>query len=277
MSALSSHGRQVWMRVVGTRTGVHRMVVAFCLLFWGLRWIDGTLLMHISEAPLSLARTDRLFWWAHAAGIPFWLREYGVFWDLVLMGGMLFQFLFPKKRIWVALSGLGWLSLHLGYYSAYAYHSHVLLGMVFIHIPLLVLHTEKFGQLAWDGIRYYALFTYFSAAFWKLFRGTVSHTQHFADVVWLSRSDQWLGEPQNSRIPLEWLAGEGLWHAAWLGLVIWQLSFCAGLFTRKLDTYFALTLIGFHAFSSYFLNIPIGALAIYALVFIPLPANRVAK
>jgi hypothetical protein len=256
-----------------TREGIHRLVILFCIFIWIFRFLDGTLLHHVYGAPLSLARTDRLFWWAHAAGIPFWLRSNGLIWDFGLLVALLFQFIFPGKMVWVALSCLGWMGLHIGYYSAYAYHSHVLLGIIFIHLPLLVFYSAKWGELSWDGIRFYALFTYFSAAFWKIGRGALFHKTHFADIVWLNRSDNWLGYSVDSLISLSWLKHESLWQVAWILLITWQLSFLIGLFTRRLDRYFALSIVAFHAFSSFFLHVPIGAMAVYALVFIRLPKS----
>jgi hypothetical protein len=212
---------------------------ALCIL--GYLFYNNVLLSQMSqplEPALIFPSIDNTYWLLLATGIYHIVISQGglsVVLDILLLSLPILILMLPNHRSWFC----SFFVLITFYYMAQnitaGHHFHSLVGMVFLSFAFCV--GEKRFEFVWEAVRYYTLFIFVSAAFWKIVRGNIFDPFHMLNIL-RSQHAQFLWEQPaaiHAQI-IRWLMQfpgfcQGI---LWSGVCV-QLVFAIGFFTKKYD------------------------------------------
>ena len=124
------------------------------------------------------------------------------------------------------------------------HHYHGLMGILFLSVTFWFKPGLRF-ELLWEAARYYFLFLFSSAAFWKICRGSIFEENQFSNIL-KSQHAQYLYQhttSYQSSIYQYLISHASISHWVLIGAVVLQLCFFVGFFTKKYDhTLFLLAL-----------------------------------
>lgn len=262
------------MTTIKTEQQQIQKIVWFALLLsWILRYYQNLLLHDLYQAPFISVKADNIFWLYHALQIPQYILEHyhlstllDASWLLVCLGGLL-----SKERQW-----LGFLifplifNYNIIYHSVATHHEHKLVGLLFC-IPLLSIKTHKNFVLIFAGLRYYAIFALFSAAVWKLWRGSAGVSYQMSEILKHQHLDYLISYP-NSYFSLfiRYLIDHTyisaiFWYSGW----IIEFIFIIGFFSRKWDKVLGILLLLFFFMDYWLMNLYFVEFCIFVLFFYP--------
>jgi hypothetical protein len=218
---------------------------AMYLFFY--RLISSSMLSQMNRPPFLFAEKEWAYRLLLQSHIPQYITSHSFLAALLDVSLLIttIGFLLSLKRIFLII----FTGLCLFYFFTYnmvtGHHYHGLAGLIVITFTFWFQKEEKFN-LAWEGARYYLLYIFSSAALWKIFRGSVFYQLQLSDILKSQQIDLLIQNPQTIKAHCVGylIAHPETAHIILLANVLVQLSFLAGFFTRKFDSFlFVLAII----------------------------------
>ena len=149
-----------------------------CRLVFGVILIDlffsafsNTLIHQLQSPVLKFPYVDPTFWVMHLLRIPELISSnlyVAWFWDMVLFASCIGIILFPQKKWLIIVFIIFYFAYYIIFNSYGVHHTHSLIP--FLITPVAFLFSRKSFSFAWQGLRYFLLFSYAAAFLWKFFR-----------------------------------------------------------------------------------------------------------
>lgn len=209
----------------------------FCTLVYS--FIAHTLLHQLQQPVIRFPYVDLTYWILHWLQIPEFITGHyfvACLVDVTLFFSCIMAFLFPAKRVFVAL----FLVLYFIYFITFntygASHTNNLIGILFIALPFVVADITSFNYL-WQGLRYFLLFSYSSAFLFKLFRLSWLHPGQGMLIMQKNLAGYLYFNPDTSLANFYrwWLLHPQLVNALFTIGFIMEGIFIIGFFTKKFD------------------------------------------
>ncbi|HWB62659.1 MAG TPA: hypothetical protein VG603_04040 [Chitinophagales bacterium] len=252
-----------------------RIYYGLVIIYLMYRYSTHVLLSQLQIPVLNYVNTDFTYIAFFYTGISTFLAQHhyaALAFDLLLGGTTLAAFLFPSARVLPVL-----FTFLLGVYEVVGYtflcfHKHNLTGVWWCSLMFWVVDERGFTPLFYL-TRYYCLFTYASAGFWKFYRHIWHLPGHFP-VILKSDGLAYLVEHTDGwrTALISWLiVHPDLMNITMTVTCFIQLSFLIGFFTRRLDWFFFLYAIIFHILSFFLLQAYFLEFSVILITLIPVP------
>lgn len=252
---------------------IQSFIWLFLCFVWLFRCYQGLLLFQLHQAPFINVKADNVFWAYHALQIPHFLLQHQILafvidivWLIIALAGTL-----KKQNRWS--TGLAYvlvLNYIIIYNSISTHHEHILVGLLFL-MPLLLIRDKTNFVLIFAGIRYYAIFTLFSAGLWKVYRGSLFTPNQMSEILKHQHIDYLLSYPGAyfSNFITYLIAHPSLANLFWYGGWFIELTFVLGFFTRRFDKLLGSLFILFFVMDYVLMQLCFVEFCIFALVFYP--------
>jgi len=240
------------------------LVEYLVMLFSGVTWsgLQGDTFFSI--------HVDPIVWLYYLTGLPAAILSsswIGIFLDILTIGLLIFMIRYRgNQKVAIALFVL--LACFYLTLTGYLTHRNYQSGIFWVVFPFMF--SGKAKELAFDAVRYFLLFFYFSAAMYKLLDGALWYTMHFSDYL----SGQFA--PYFLEGNIGWRTHLNLFfvhHFHWAHFVyilsfILEIVAIVGFFTKRYDRLILLLLICFHIGDWILMDIgTVGQLAFLGLLF----------
>lgn len=249
----------------------YRKLLAILLLEIMIFWISGISFSALHGNGFISMEQDPFLWVAYLTGVPQFLLQSSLLCHLadalVLVFGVLL-IIFPFKRLYAVLFFL----LMVLFYITYTGHlTHRNYQAGYILIPLLFLFKSvKYRKITFEFLRYFLLFFYVSAAWFKLVSGSVFSPSNFIYILAQQFNPYHIEHHTNVQTHVNsfLLQHPSLTGALYIGAFLFEAAMLIGFFTKKYDKVLCILLIAFHLFNWLLMDIaPIGHLSFIALLF----------
>lgn len=252
---------------------IQRFIWLFLSFVWLFRCYQGLLLFQLHQAPFISVKADNIFWIYHASQIPYWVIKYqalafamDIMWLIIALIGI-----FKVQNRWLA--GLAFLLVFnylIIFNSLSTHHEHILVGLLFF-MPLLWVRDKTNFVLIFAGIRYYAIFTLFSAGIWKVYRGSLFIPNQMSEILKHQHIDYLISYPETyfSNTITYLITHPSLANLLWYGAWFIELSFVLGFFTRRFDKLLGSLFIIFFIMDYLLMQLCFVEFCIFALAFYP--------
>jgi hypothetical protein len=173
-----------------------------------------------------------------------------------------------RQAVWIFSALLGVYIMTFNILSGHHYHTMV--GAFALTIPFWF-KREKSFNLAFAGVRYYACFILASAALWKIWRGSAFHHGHFANLIKAEHTSYLTQEPGTltSHIMYFIIAHPWVGDVLWGFVILTQLAFAAGFFTKRFDLALLILLCVFIVANKIFFDLASWEMLILGICFLP--------
>lgn len=215
-----------------------RIVFTIILIDLVFTAFSNTLIHQLQSPVLKFPYVDPTFWAMHLLRIPELISSnlsIAWIWDIVLFLSCIGVIFFPKKKWLIAVFIIFYFVYYIIFNSFGLHHTHSLIPVLIT--PIAFLYSKKSFSFAWQGLRYFLLFSYSAAFLWKFFR-----------FSWLESNQGLLIAKENLTPylyfnPQTRLAGLYVWffnHPVFLETIFLsgfflEGVFIIGFFTRKYD------------------------------------------
>jgi len=196
------------------------------------------MLAQMQHPPFIFEEKEWIYKWYLATSIPQFATSNSIISSLFDISLLVFTvgFLLSKKRIFAVLFSLVALNYFLTFNMVTGHHYHGMVGLLIISVPFWFKSEERFS-FSWDAARYYLLYIFSSAALWKILRGSALYHDQLSNILKAQQIDLLLQNPDSfkAHIAQYLIANTGVSHALLIAVVVLQLAFITGFFTRKYD------------------------------------------
>ena len=144
------------------------VVILIDLIFSGF---SNTLIHQLQSPVLKFPYLDPVFWLMHFLHIPELItsnKPLAWLWDFILFASATAIIFFPRKKWLIAIFIVFYFIYYIIFNTYGAHHTHSLIP--FLLTPIAFLFSKKSFSFAWQGLRYFLLFSYSAAFFWKFIR-----------------------------------------------------------------------------------------------------------
>ncbi|PCJ87471.1 MAG: hypothetical protein COA57_04665 [Flavobacteriales bacterium] len=248
-------------------------VFGYVLAVLLFRFYSNCLTHQLQQPVLKLLEADNTYWLLHYLQVPQILA--GNHWLAVLFDGCLFltailSLGFAKNRFPPLLFWVLFAVYFITFHSYFVHHGHSLVGVIFITIPFFAKSAKSFSLL-FAGVRFYTLFIYVSAAFWKIFRGSVFESNQMVNMLKEQNISVMINNPDSLQAGITTFFVNHPDFTFGLGMVamLLQLFFIVGVFTRKFDMLLILSGIIFHLGTYILMDIQFWEIWILYITLIP--------
>ncbi|MDP4283011.1 MAG: hypothetical protein Q8891_01195 [Bacteroidota bacterium] len=148
-----------------------RIVFTLILIDLSIAGLSNTLTHQLQAPVLKYPYVDPTFWIMHLLRIPEFISSNFYFaWglDISLFASCIGVLLFPQKKLLITLFIVSYFFYYIIFNSFSTHHNHFQIPVLIV--PIAFLFSGKAFTFSWEGLRYFCLFTYSGAFFWKLFR-----------------------------------------------------------------------------------------------------------
>ncbi len=226
--------------ILSRRELIQRIFFAYVLVYLVYRFLIHTSFHQLQGAELLYLALDETYWTLYLAGIPQAILStptlaYLLDGLLLLTAGLAF---FQPNSTWGARLFTPLLFLYSLTFNMAAGHHYHSVGLLLLSLTFCF-QGNAFGRW-WLGARYYFLFILVSASLWKIFRGTLWHTEHFSAIL-ISQNIEFLvnygPEFYLTQFKTFLIDHSMLSHILWMAMAGLQFSFIIGFFTMKYDRF----------------------------------------
>ncbi len=234
-------------------------VFGFALLILLYRAWSGALVSQLQGPVISEPYVDFTYWIIFLLNIPQYLTGHfiaGRIFDFLLLFFTVGSAFFYKKNIFPILYSVN-IFIYIIIFNAYSgHHTHSILGLWIISWPFLFSDVKRFS-LAWEGLRYYVCFIYFSAFGWKIVKGSLFHLEQGAAVIQHNMSTYMLEKPDAflSDVLVFALQHPNLLGGVFVLGMLAEAVFIIGFFTKKYDWILLGLAVLFHTISWFLIDV----------------------
>lgn len=213
-------------------------VMSVALLILLYRWAGDALFGQMKQPPFLFEQSETLYHWLMLSGLPQQVTSNpvsAVAIDILLFGLPLL-FAFTLRRLFAILFTLLVVFYFMTFNLITGHHYHSLAGLIVMTIPFWFQKEEKF-VLTWELARYYLLYVFASAAFWKITRGSAFYEPQLAEILKSQQLELFLQQPDSLHAQfIQYLISNAqVAHTLLLANVVLQGSFVIGFFTKRWD------------------------------------------
>lgn len=210
--------------------------VAMYICFYHL--ISNAMLAQMQQPPFIFPETEWVYKFYLSTGIPQFITAHSflsAIFDISLLVTTV-GFLLGKNRLYAVLFTLAALNYFLTYNMVTGHHYHGLAGLLAISIPFWFKSEQRFN-FSWEAVRYYFLYIFSSAGLWKVLRGSAFYHDQLSNILKQQQVNLLIQNPNGykAHIAQFLISHSDISHACLLTVVVLQLSFATGFFTRKFD------------------------------------------
>lgn len=246
-----------------------------------LRYYEGLWLLQLQKPVFIYVSADNFYWLVHILKIPqTWVAHPVLPWlaEPLLLAICLAKLMRPNWMLPNYIFAPLYTLYLVTFNSIQATHAHDVLGFFFLGWGL-VFSQRSFFPAIWNGLRFYLCFVMFSAALWKIGRGSVFEIEQISRILQNQHLYILSYQPESlfSR-SIVWLIEHPNW--SWLLLLagtLLELSFAIGFFTKKYDRYLLVAFVLFFIGDYLLLNLSFVAFLIFGMLFFPLQRNASAS
>lgn len=252
-------------------TAYHRIVFGMLCCEWLIIWFSGAGFSGLTGNTFFSLGVDPLAWLPFMAGIPQWLTGHawaGILADLLIALGILAACINPMRSGWAKTMMAACLLWYLTL-TAYLGHRNFQSGIFLAWFPYLFSQQDS-KQMAWDALRYFVLFFYFSAGIFKILEGQWLQPNHMSDILKAQFIPYYLEGQSGIKVTVNQFLAEKPGLNNWLFnlSVLVELLPAIGFFTHRFDRFIGFGLIAFHLANWFLMDIaPIGHLSLLILFF----------
>ncbi len=214
---------------------------------------------------------DPLLWVFYFTGLPQLILSnifISYFIDCLIILLMIALILKPLNR-WVALGLLMLLFIFYCIFTAHLGHRNYQSGYLFVLLPFLFFNIKN-KQIIFEFIRYFLLFFYVSAAFFKFESGSLFQQHHLSHAVISQFTPYFLEQSVSLRtgFNLYLITHHNFAQVLYIAATIFEFITIIGFFTKRYDQYLASALIIFHLANWFIMDIaPVGQMAFICTLF----------
>lgn len=233
--------------------------------------ISGVGLHALAKNQLFSLNVDPLSWLPFLADIPGFILLHpwlGWFTDIALFLLLMGLFFNPEKSRWAIVACVVALIFFVTMMSRHI-HWNFQEGFFLVLFPLCF-RAVRSRLFAFEGLRYFLLFFYGSAAVLKLYYGAFLHTDHFSHLLAGQFGPYFLEGNTGWRTTLHlYLVNHHLVaYVLFLLSIILELFAFVGFFTRRFDSWIGIALLAFHVADWLIMDIgPFGQIAFISILF----------
>ena len=154
-------------------------------------------------------------------------------------------------------------------FTAHLAHRNYQSGYLLVLLPLLFSNINR-KQIVFEFTRYFILFFYISAAYFKITSGSLFSNDHFSNAIINQFTPYFLEQSYSVRtnINLFLITHSSVTSFLYIGATLLELSAFIGFFTKRFDTYLAIFILLFHFTNWFIMDIaPIGQIAFICTLF----------
>lgn len=216
------------------------IVFAVALAILLVRFFSHSLLPQMDTSiPVLFQQKEVFYQWFYSTGITQYIVHHYIVaatFDVCLFFSGFF-FLILRERIFAIVFWLLTLIYFFSFNVITGHHYHGLIGVLIIVLPFFSKEGKRF-DIAWEGVRYYLLYIFASAALWKIARGSAFNVEQLSSILKAQQLDLLLQNPDSLRASISayLISHSSVGHAILLVNVLVQLSFALGFFTKRFDT-----------------------------------------
>ena len=212
-------------------------VILIDLIFAGF---SNTLVHQLHSPVLKFPYLDPVFWLMHLLRIPELITSYlflAWFWDIVLFAASIGIIIFPRKKWMIGVFIIFYFVYFIIFNSYGAHHTHSLIP--FLITPIAFLFSKKSFSFAWQGLRYFFLFSYSVAFLWKFFRFSWLQSNQGILIIKKNLTPYLYFNPHTflADIYFWFLQHPSFVQAFYLSGFILEGVFIVGFFTKKFDRF----------------------------------------
>ncbi|MEO6894402.1 MAG: hypothetical protein ABI136_05150 [Ginsengibacter sp.] len=201
---------------------------------------SNTLIHQLQSPVLKFAYLDPAFWVMHLLRIPETITTnffLSCFWDIMLFVSSIGVFIYPRKKWLIAVFIFFYFVYYIIFNSFGAHHTHSLIP--FLIMPIAFLFSKKSFSFAWQGLRYFLLFSYSAAFFWKFFRFSWLQSDQGILIIKKNLTPYLFFNPHTflANMYFWFLQNPGIVYTIYLAGFILEGFFIVGFFTKKFDRY----------------------------------------
>ena len=219
-----------------------------CLAIFGYRLLSSTLFSQLSQPVLIQPSIDNTYWLFHWLGIPHAATHF-MLWSAILD---FLLFLLPvmaimskQRRLFAILFTLLVIAYQITISTYSIHHYHGLVGVMVLSLPFWSSSRERFAYL-WQGARYYFFFIFFSAAIWKIGRGSIFYSHEMSNIL-MAQHAQYMSDYPTTYMTAFYaylISHTAIAQCLFWATVLLQFSFVGGFITKRYDKfYIGLTLL----------------------------------
>ncbi|MCH2022947.1 MAG: hypothetical protein MK207_10765 [Saprospiraceae bacterium] len=252
---------------------IQKTIWFFLLMSWIFRWWSGVLFYQLNNAPFVSVEADNTFWLFHALQFPYFSIHYfyiGIILDLLWLVFAIIGLTIKHNRIISTLMCLLFINYFITFNSVSTHHEHILTGLLFC-IILLPIKDHKNFVLVFASIRFYAVFTMFSAGLWKVCRGSVVNPLQMTEILKTQHLDYIVNYPESyytnfiNYLIINPNISNFFWHCSWLI----EVAFIIGFLTRKFDKILGIGILLFFFFNYLLMDLFFIEFCIFTIAFYP--------
>jgi hypothetical protein len=235
-----------------------KIFFSFCLFVIGYRYFNNSLLSQLEIPILINPQANNTYWILLLLNIPQWCIENGRFIDTIMLFSCIGAFLKPQQKFFSIVFFIAY-TTYLTTYNIYnIHHNHSFIG---VWVMSFVFCFSNNFRTVLNLARYYALFIIASAGLWKVFRGAVFKVDHLSTILTNQFNEAYIST--HTIVPCL-IENSSISHFIFLVMVILQLIFMVGFFTKKHDKW--LVLLFFLFFISDYIIMGLPFIEIYPLL-----------
>ncbi|MBK8659042.1 MAG: hypothetical protein IPN22_09275 [Bacteroidetes bacterium] len=213
-------------------------VYGISMLIFLYRFMSEGMFTQMSQPVLASSESEWIYTWFLSTGIASFIVSHtwaSILFDLSLFALPILLVLYFNRWLAICFTALT-LVYFLSFNVIAMHHYHGLIGVLLLSIPFWFTSSTKF-TLAWDGVRYYFLYIFASAAIWKLMRGSVFNPEQMSWILKGQQLDYLLQHPTGIRTEIlsYLIVNTAVSHLLLLANTLLQLSFIIGFFTKRYD------------------------------------------
>jgi hypothetical protein len=220
-------------------------IIFFFILSTLIYFAFSNTLFHQLQSPvLKYPYVDPVYWFMHLLEIPdVIVSNYIVAYtfDTLLFVSCMGCILYPIKKLFIILFLIIYFIYFITFNSYGAHHTHAGIGILLAPIPFLFRGNISFSLL-WQALRYYTLFIYASAFFWKVFRLSFYNSDQGILILKNNLTPYLYYNPGTALSNFyQWLLHNPVWaNAMYIAGFIIEGTFLIGFFTTRYDKYLLL-------------------------------------
>ncbi len=167
-TALNKQPYHLWLQ----RDFLCRIVFAFIFIDLLYNFFSNSMVHQLQTPSLKFPYIDITYWLFHLLKIPDTVSSNQLL--AYCLGFFLFIFsigtlLFPSRRIFIKAFFVFYVIYYIIFNSYGTHHTHSKIGILLMPIPFFLKSNKRF-EFMWEAMRYFTLFIYADAFFWKLTR-----------------------------------------------------------------------------------------------------------
>lgn len=234
----------------------YKAIQYYCVIFYALmlyKWMNGLLLYQLQPS-FFYTRQDLFTWLFMQTGLHQWLLNNKTGWylfDLLFYGmPIIYWLVYRYKKSIACMVAIMMLIINWSYVQCYTLYpgtsieAHV---ASFLFPVILIPKKEKTFTLLWEGLRYFLLFFFASAAVWKCIQGGIFNASEMSGVLLFQHNQLLTNSPDYWQTNMLYylIQHPSLSYLLYLSATLLEAIFMIGFFTKKYDRYLAILFIIF--------------------------------